>query len=106
MSRNAEYIRLPIPIYEAAKDNANRLGISLSEYIRTVVGKSLPPSVPNRVNVSAKKTALTFTSEDGMRERVNQLALEEGISANSVYVRILSEETGVKPCHVVVVKEK
>lgn len=105
MARKVVHVRLPVHVYWAAKEKADEFGLSLSEYVREVVGGSLPPRRRNTRNVAAQRTAITFSADEDMPQRVTQAALEEGISVNDFYVRALCGATETRPCHVVVVKQ-
>lgn len=104
MARKTVHVRLPVHVYEAVRAAASDAKLSLSEYVRSEVESALPPTRWNVINVPAKRTAITYSADEDMPERVAQAALEEGITQNEYYVRLLCKSVEVTPCHVVVVK--
>lgn len=106
MARKVVHVRLPVHVYFAAREAAESSGLSLSEYVRGVVGATLPPLRPNLRYVAPERTAITYSADEDMPHRVAQEALAEGVSINDYYVRALCEALEVTPCLVVAVKSE
>lgn len=100
------HMRLPNHVLEAAREQANTAGMSLSAYVRNVMDEASLPDRENVRYVKAKNGAMTFSAEPDVVERATQTANKLGVSLNSFYVQSLAQKTGVLPCHVVVEKER
>lgn len=100
-SKEIVHLRLPRHMLFSLTDMAEESGSTVSGTVRSIVVDEIKSRQPDEKVKKPEMASLTFLVPDGFREKAAQAALASGVSINSLYVQILSENLGVLPCDVV-----